>query len=96
MHNSDFYHYAYLTGLLGYSRADAYWVDLNGGAEIQFSPIKNIIISSSFMNTNSLNYRWLKNVSDLSVDKFAEPGIDSDKFNFQFNLAIKYFFNGAH
>ena len=58
--------------------------------------IKNIIISSSFMNTNSLNYRWLKNVSDLSVDKFAEPGIDSDKFNFQFNLAIKYFFNGAH
>lgn len=96
VHNSDFYHYAYLTGLLGYSRADAYWVDLNGGAEIQVSPIKNIIISSSCMNTNAMNYRWLKNVSDLSIDKFAEPGVDSDKFNFQFNVGIKYLFNGAH
>ena len=42
VHNSDFYHYAYLTGLLGYSRADVYWVDLNGGLEFQFMPYKNI------------------------------------------------------
>jgi hypothetical protein len=42
-----------------------------------------------------MNYRWLKNVADISIDKFATPGIDSDKFNFQFNIAIKYIFNGA-
>ena len=94
VHNSDFYHYAYLTGLLGYSRADAYWVDLNGGLEFQFMPYKNILLAGTYKNTNAMNYRWVKNVNDISVDKFAEPGIDSDKFNTQFNLSIKFLFNG--
>jgi hypothetical protein len=96
VHNSDFYHYAYLTGLLGYSRADAYWVDINTGAEIQFSPIKNILIAGSYMATNAMNYRWVKVVNDISVDKFATPGINSDKNNFQFNVSVKYSFNGNH
>ena len=96
VHNSDFYHYAYLTGLLGYSRADAYWVDINTGAEIQFSPIKNIIIAGSYMATNSMNYRWVKVVRDISIDKFATPGINSDKNNLQFNVSVKYSINGTH
>lgn len=94
VHNSDFYHYAYLTGLLGYSRADAYWVDLNSGFEIQFMPYKNILLAGAYQSTNALNYRWVKNVNDLSVDKFADPGIDSDKYNAQFNFSIKFLFNG--
>ncbi len=94
VHNSDFYHYAYLTGLLGYSRADAYWVDLNSGVEVQFMPYKNILIAGTYQSTNALNYRWVKNVNDLSVDKFAAPGIDSDKYNAQFNFSIKFLFNG--
>jgi hypothetical protein len=94
VHNSDFYHYAYLTGLLGYSRADAYWVDLNGGLEVQFMPYKNILIAGTYQNTNAMNYRWVKNVNDISVDKFADPGIDSDKYNSQFNFSVKFLFNG--
>ena len=94
VHNSDFYHYAYLTGLLGYSRADAYWVDLNGGVEVQFMPYKNILIAGTYQNTNAMNYRWVKNVNDISVDKFADPGIDSDKYNSQFNFSVKFLFNG--
>jgi hypothetical protein len=94
VHNSDFYHYAYLTGLLGYSRADAYWVDLNGGVEVQFMPYKNILIAGTYQSTNAMNYRWVKNVNDISVDKFAEPGIDSDKYNSQFNFSVKFLFNG--
>lgn len=96
VHNSDFYHYAYLTGMLGYSRADVYWVDINTGAEIQFSPIKNILIAGSYMATNAMNYRWTKVVNDISVDKFATPGVNSDKNNFQFNVSVKYSFNGSH
>jgi hypothetical protein len=95
VHNSDFYHYAYLTGLLGYSRADAYWVDLNGGIEVQFMPYKNILIGGTYNNTNAMNYRWVKNVNDISVDKFADPGIDSDKYNSQFSFSIKFLFNGT-
>lgn len=95
VHNSDFYHYAYLTGLLGFSRADAYWVDLNGGLEFQFKPYKNILLAGTYKNTNAMNYRWVKNVNDISVDKFAEPGINSDKFNTQFHLSIKFLFNGS-
>lgn len=95
VHNSDFYHYTYLTGLLGYSRADAYWVDLNGGIEVQFMPYKNILIGGTYNNTNAMNYRWVKNVNDISVDKFADPGIDSDKYNSQFSFSIKFLFNGT-
>ena len=95
VHNSDFYHYAYITGLLGYSRADAYWVDLNGGVELQFMPYKHILVGGSLTNTNAMNYRWTKNVNDISVDKFAEPGIDSDKYNVQINFSIKFLFNGT-
>jgi hypothetical protein len=95
VHNSDFYHYAYLTGLLGYSRADAYWVDLNGGVEVQFMPYKNILVAGTYQNTNAMNYRWVKNVNDISVDKFASPGIDSDKYNTQFNFSVKFLFNGT-
>ena len=95
VHNSDFYHYAYLTGLLGYSRADAYWVDLNGGVELQFMPYKNILVGGTYNNTNAMNYRWVKNVKDISVDKFADPGIDSDKYNSQFSFSIKFLFNGT-
>ncbi len=95
VHNNDFYHYAYLTGLLGYSRADAYWVDLNGGIEVQFMPYKNILIGGTYNNTNAMNYRWVKNVNDISVDKFADPGIDSDKYNSQFSFSIKFLFNGT-
>ena len=87
VHNSDFYHYAYLTGMLGYSRADVYWVDINTKLELQLMPIKNILLMASFTNINALNYRWLRIDDAASYD---EPAVQSDKFNQQFQLSIKY------
>ena len=50
-------------------------------------PIKNFLISASFTNTNSLNYRWIR-IEDGS--KYDEPSSLSDKFNQQFQMSIKY------
>jgi hypothetical protein len=50
-------------------------------------PIKNFLISASFTNINSLNYRWIR-IEDGS--KYDEPSSLSDKFNQQFQMSIKY------
>lgn len=90
VHNNDFYHYVYITGLLGNSKADAYWVDLTWGFQLQISLFKKLILSSSFLNSQAMNYRWVKNGNE---DAYALPGINSDKFNIQKNFSIKYIFN---
>jgi hypothetical protein len=55
--------------------------------EFQLMPIKNILVSASFSNTNALNYRWIR-IDDAS--KYDEPASQSDKFNQQFQMSIKY------
>jgi hypothetical protein len=50
-------------------------------------PIKNILISAGFTNTNAMNYRWIR-YEDGSV--YDEPSSLTDKFNQQFQLSIKY------
>ena len=59
-------------------------------------PYKNILIAGTYQNTNAMNYRWVKNVNDISVDKFADPGIDSDKYNSQFNFSVKFIVCYSH
>ena len=96
-YNNDFYGVAYITPYYGtyvpeidqnvYGYYNKYWVDITQRIQFQFMPIKNILLSASFTNTNSLNYRWIR-IEDGS--KYDEPSSLSDKFNQQFQMSIKY------
>ena len=72
---------------MGYGYYNRYWVDLTKRLELQLMPIKNILLSASFTNINALNYRWIR-IDDAS--SYDEPAVQSDKFNQQFQLSIKY------
>ena len=85
--NNDFYYSVYYNPLAQYGYYNRYWVDLTQRLELQAMPIKNILISASFTNTNSLNYRWVR-IDDAAA--YDEPAVQSDKFNQQFQLSIKY------
>jgi hypothetical protein len=96
-YNNDFYSVAYITPYNGvyvpsvgqyvYGYYNRYWVDITKRLEFQLLLIKNFLISASFTNTNSLNYRWIR-IEDGS--KYDEPSSLSDKFNQQFQISIKY------
>jgi hypothetical protein len=96
-YNNDFYGVAYITPYYGtyvpeidqnvYGYYNRYWVDITQRIQFQLMPIKNILFSASFTNTNSLNYRWIR-IEDGS--KYDEPSSLSDKFNQQFQMSIKY------
>jgi hypothetical protein len=89
-HNNDFYYSVYynpFAGGLGYGYYNRYWVDINTKLELQLMPIKNILISAGFTNTNAMNYRWIR-YEDGSL--YDEPSSLTDKFNQQFQLSIKY------
>ena len=87
--NNDFYYSVYYNPYAanGYGYYNRYWVDLTQRLELQMMPIKNILLSASFTNTNVLNYRWIR-VEDGSA--YDEPSKYSDKFNNQFQMSIKY------
>jgi hypothetical protein len=89
-HNNDFYFSVYynpFAGGLGYGYYNRYWVDINTKLELQLMPIKNVLISAGFANTNAMNYRWIR-YEDGSL--YDEPSSLTDKFNQQFQLSIKY------
>ena len=55
-----------------------------------WNPSLNVVVFScslSFSNTHALNYRWVR-IDDGS--KYDEPAIQSDKYNQQFQMSIKY------
>jgi hypothetical protein len=87
--NNDFYYSVYYNPIAanGYGYYNRYWVDLTQRLELQLMPIKNILLSASFTNTHSLNYRWIR-IEDGSV--YDSPSIYSDKYNNQFQMSIKY------
>ena len=89
VYNNDFYYSVYYNPIssIGYGYYNRYWVDLTKSLEIQFMPIKNILVSAIFTNTNALNYRWIRIDDGSSYD---EPATQSDKFNQQFKMSIKY------
>ena len=96
-YNNDFYSVAYMNpynggyipsfGTYVYGYYNRYWVDLTQRLELQLMPLKNILLSASFSNTQALNYRWIR-IEDGS--KYDEPSSLTDKFNQQFQMSIKY------
>ena len=89
VHNNDFYYSVYYNPSAenGYGYYNRYWVDINSKIEMQIMPIKNLLLSASFENTNTMNYRWIR-YEDGSL--YDEPSKLTDKFNQQFQLSIKY------
>ena len=89
VYNNDFYYSAYYNPYAsnGYGYYNRYWVDLTKRLELQFMPIKNILLSASFTNTDALNYRWIR-IEDGSA--YDVPSKYSDKYNQQFQISIKY------
>jgi hypothetical protein len=87
--NNDFYYSVYYNPYAsnGYGYYNRYWVDLTQRLELQLMHVKNILLSASFSNTNALNYRWIR-IDDNS--KYDEPAVQSDKYNQQFQMSIKY------
>jgi hypothetical protein len=87
--NNDFYHSAYYNPYAsnGYGYYNRYWVDLTQRLELQLMPLKNILLSASFTNTDALNYRWIR-IEDGSA--YDVPSKYSDKYNQQFQMSIKY------
>lgn len=95
VHNNDFYFSVYYNPYAsnGYGYYNRYWVDLNTKFVLQLMPIKNLLLSAGFLNTNALNYRWIR-IEDGSL--YDEPSKYSDKFNQQFQLSIKYLLNAIN
>jgi hypothetical protein len=87
VHNNDFYYSVYYNPLAQYGYYNRYWVDLTQRLELQVMPIKNILLSASFTNTNALNYRWIREEDGSEYDM---PSRYSDKYNNQFQMSIKY------
>jgi hypothetical protein len=87
VYNNDFYYSVYINPYAEFGYYNRYWVDLTKRLEIQLMPIKNVLISASFTNTNALNYRWIR-IDDSAA--YYEPAVQSDKYNQQFQMSIKY------
>lgn len=95
--NNDFFSVAYFSGkwgqfLPGIGQAwgyyNKYWVDINSKIYVQVMPVKNIFIAASLMQTDAMNYRWLK-FPDPGK-KYDEGSSQTDKYNLQFQLSLKY------
>ncbi len=95
--NNDFFSVVYFSGKWGqwvpgvgqvWGYYNKYWVDINSKIYAQFMPVKNILISANLMQTDAMNYRWLK-FPDPGK-KYDEGASQTDKYNVQFQLSIKY------
>jgi hypothetical protein len=64
------------------------------GIEAQINPQKNIIIAASILNTQTMNWRWLRIEDDIA--RWSEPTSKTpDRYNLQLNVSIKVLFNGT-
>jgi hypothetical protein len=95
--NNDFFSTVYFSGKNGqiintgaqlWGYYNKYWVDINSKVSAQIMPIKNILLSASLMQTDAMNYRWLK-FPDPGK-KYDEGASQTDKYNIQFQLSLKY------
>jgi hypothetical protein len=89
VHNNDFYYSVYYNPFSNnrFGYYNTYWVDINSRLIFEINPLKNILLSCSFANTNAMNYRWIRYEDGSAYD---EPSSLTDKFNQQFQLSIKY------
>ncbi len=92
--NNDFFYVVYFNGknyIGNFGYYNKYWVDINSKIYAQIMPIKNILLSASLMQTDAMNYRWLK-FPDPGK-KYDEGASQTDKYNIHFQLSLKYLIN---
>lgn len=87
--NNDFYTYQYY-GSTYYNR---YYININKGVEIQYQVNKALLLAGSAINTNAMNYRWVRD--DIDNVSFSDPSPISDKFNLLINFSLKYSLNAG-
>jgi hypothetical protein len=87
LYNNEFSLVAYYNPLVYYGYYNKYWVDITTRINFQVMPIKNILLAASFINTHSMNYRWIREEDGA---KYDEPSTITDKYNQQFQMSIKY------
>ncbi len=93
VNNNDFYFINYYIGKNSpgpdgknagfYNR---YWVELNSSLYAEYTINNKLIILANIMNTNSMNYRWVRNEDGSAWDR---PSSLSDKYNTRFNLSMR-------
>ena len=94
VYNNDFYNYAYLSHV-GNGKANARYVDITGGLEGQLQAHKNILLGMSVLNSQTMNWRWLRIEDDKA--HWSEPTSKTpDIYNLQVNVSVKFMFNGTH
>lgn len=95
--NNDFFSVVYFSGKFGqivpgygqvWGYYNKYWVDINSKIYAQIMPVKNVLISASLMQTDAMNYRWIK--VNMNGRKYDDPSSITDKYNVQFQLSLKY------
>jgi hypothetical protein len=95
--NNDFFSVVYFSGKYGqvlpngvqlWGYYNKYWADINSKIYAQIMPIKNILLSASWMQTDAMNYRWIK--FNMNGRKYDDPSSITDKYNIQFQLSLKY------
>lgn len=85
-YNYDFYYFNYLSNVIGNGWFDRVWIDLNRSVDFQLSLFKNIYFSTTYMLTDSWNYRWYRR-DDFRYYLKSSP---DDQYNTRINFSIKY------
>ena len=96
--NNDFYFIQYYVGKnsvgglngSGGGYYNRYWVELNSSFYTEYSISNRIFLLASIMNTNSMNYRWVRNEDGSKWDK---PSSLSDKYNTRLNFSMRFYLN---
>ncbi len=88
VYNNDFFYVVYYNPYSYYGYYNKYWVNINQKIYLQIKILKKILLSASIMNTEAMNYRWIKNPDPGK--KYDEPSSQTDKFNVQFQFSLKY------
>lgn len=89
VHNNDFYLYEYY----GSAYFNRYYVDINKGIEVQVQLKKNILLAASVLQTNALNYKWVREDppnTPWTNGLWSEPSSISDKMNVLLNCSLKF------
>ncbi len=92
--NNDFFSVVYFNGknFIGdFGYYNKYWVDINSKIYAEIMPIKNVLLSANIMQTDAMNYRWLKFPDPGKL--YDEGSSQTDKYNVQFQLSLKYLIN---
>lgn len=87
--NNDFYVYEYF----GSAYDNRYFININKGIEMQIQLNKKVLFAASALQTNALNYKWVR--IDMPNVSWSDPSSLSDKLNVLLNASLKFNLYGS-